>query len=222
MPGYAGFDSSEYPGLAHMNWLIGNTNLRWCGFYLGQTPSHPSTSWMRSRAELAQLNWGFAPIYVGQQVTGPGSHNVTLAQGALDGADACRLMGQSGFQPGTYVYLDLENGQPFTDDQKKYVAAWVDAVKANNFLPGVYCSWTFAADMHQLRSQARVWVFRVSTTKPHPVPGANFPDPHPAGCGYAGAYAWQLGMECQISVPGAPNGILQVDLDSAASPDPSR
>ena len=222
MPGYAGFDISDYPGAAQMDWLKNNSNLTWCGFYLGSAPSHPSASWMNARADLAKQGWGFAPIYVGQQVTGPGSHNVNLAQGTQDAANALKLMQQAGFSQGNCVYLDLENGLPFSQDQQDYVAGWIDGVIAGQFQPGVYCSWTFAGQVHLLRSQPRIWVFRVSTTTPHPVPGPNYPDPHPAASGYAGAYGWQLGMECRISSPGAPNGILQVDLDSAVSPDPSK
>jgi hypothetical protein len=222
MPGYAGFDASGFPGVTQMGWLKKNTNLTWCGFYLGKAPSHPDTSWMKHKPDLDKQGWGIAPLYLGQQVTGPGSHNVTLEQGTKDGADAISLMQHAGFSAGTYIYLDLENGKPFPDDQHEYVAGWIDAVIAGKYQPGVYCSFTLAEDVHTLRSQARIWAFKVSTTKPHPVPGSNYPDPHPAGCGYAGAYAWQLGMMCQISVPGAPNGILTVDLDSAVSADPSK
>jgi hypothetical protein len=52
MPGYAGFDTSEFPGLDEMAWLKHNTNLTWCGLYLGPAPSHGSTSWMGRRTAL--------------------------------------------------------------------------------------------------------------------------------------------------------------------------
>ncbi|MBV8568432.1 MAG: DUF1906 domain-containing protein [Methylobacteriaceae bacterium] len=222
MPGFAGLDTSDYPGTPQMGWLKKNTNLAWCGFYLGKAPSHPSTSWMKHRSDLDKQGWGFAPIYVGQQVTGPGTHNSSLAQGQADGKDAVALMGQAGFPNGSSVYLDIENGPPLMPVQHDYIAGWVDTVAAHQYQPGVYCSFLLAEEVHGLRSQARVWVFRVATTKPHPVPGPNYPDPHPGGSGYAGAFMWQLGMACQISLPGAPNGVLNVDLDSAVSADPSR
>jgi hypothetical protein len=221
MPGHAGLDVSDYPGNPRMAWMKQNTNLQWTGFYLGPTPSHSGTSWMNRRAALLALGWGFAPLYVGQQVTGPGSHNTTGPQGTTDGQHACNLMQSAGFPAGSFVYLDLENGAPFTTAQHHYVGNWVDAVIAGGYGPGVYCSHTFAAEVHILRSTARIWAFKVSTTAPHPVPGHNYPDPHPAGCGYAGAYAWQLGQNCIIDVPGANHGKLGVDLDSAVSTDPS-
>lgn len=220
MTGFAGFDRSAYPGDAEMTWLRANTNLVWCGYYLGPAPSHPDTSWMGVRARLVANGWGIAPIYVGQQVTGPGSQQPSLAQGGTDGDDAANLMTSEGFPPGSCVYLDLENGPPLTQILADYVAGWCDAVNARGYLPGVYCSHGFAAAVHALRSSARIWAFKVSTTSPHPFPGTNFPTLDPAGSGYPGAYAWQLGDECQLTLPGAPISQITVDLDVAVTADP--
>jgi hypothetical protein len=96
-----------------MGWLRANTNLTWCGYYLGPAPSHTSTSWMGQRAALLAGGWGIAPLYVGQQIKGPGRHKVSAAQGSADGLDAAHLMQSEGFAAGTCVYLDLEDGPPF-------------------------------------------------------------------------------------------------------------
>lgn len=219
MTAYAGFDRSDYPGRAVMDWLKANTNLRWCAFYL-PSPSHPDRSWIEApAADFA--GWGRAPVYVGQQVTGPGSHNVTAAQGALDGADACKLMGAAGWTAGSRVWLDLENGPPLTDVQRGYVGAWCDAVAAAGFKPGVYCSFLMAAEVKGLRPNASVWAFHVRTVSPHEVPALNFPTPDPATSGFAGADIWQLDDEAMLLCPLAAGGELVVDLDSANSADPS-
>jgi hypothetical protein len=220
MSAFAGFDSSAFPGLAVTSWLKVNTNLVWCGFYLGPTPSHTGHDWMPHRANLVAQGWGLAPLYVGQQVTGPGSKHSTLAQGTIDGNDAVALMTSAGFSPGHFVYLDLENGAPFTHAQHDYVAGWVDAVEAGGFGAGVYCSHTFADQVHVLRSSARIWAFKVPTTTLHPIPGNNFPTSHPSGSGYTGSYAWQLAQNGWITVPPAPGSRLTVDLDTSVSPDP--
>jgi hypothetical protein len=220
MPGFAGFDRSDFPGAAAMSWLKQNTNLKWCGYYLAPAPSHSGASWMGERNALVGQGWGIAPIYVGQQVTGPGSHNPSLNQGGIDGQDTARLMTAEGFNGGSCVYLDLENGPPLTPPLRDYVAGWVDAVKAGGFQPGVYCSHSLAEEIHALRTAARIWAFKVATTNLHPVPGTNFPDDHPAGSGYTGAFAWQLGQNCQITVPPAASSVLVVDLDSAVAADP--
>jgi hypothetical protein len=219
MPGFAGFDRSDYPGDAVMTWLLANTNLLWCGYYLAPAPSHPDQSWMTRRAALADAGWGIAPIYVGRQVTGPGTPSPDGTNGATDGADAVQLMTNEGFAPGAAVYLDLENGPPINDAQAAYIAAWCDAVAGGNFLPGVYCSHLLALNVHLLRSETVIWAFNVNTTQSHPVP-APYPDPSPAGCGYIGATAWQLGQNCVIKCAAAHLGSLVVDLSSASVADP--
>jgi hypothetical protein len=220
MSGHAGLDRSEFPGAHVMTWLKANTNLEWCGYYLAPSPSHSGTSWMGHRNALLGEGWGIAPLYVGQQVIGPGSHHPSQHQGQVDGREAVTLLADEGFPAGTCVYLDLENGLPFPQALRDYVASWSHFVQAQNFTPGIYCSHSFAEDVHVLVPSARLWVFKVTTTAPHPIPGPHFPDNHPAGSGYAGAFIWQLGQNCRISLPGSPVNGLGADFDSAVSPNP--
>ena len=220
MPGFAGFDSADFPGADVMAWLKANTNLVWCGYYLAPAPSHRSTSWMGQRAALQSAGWGVAPVYVGQQLKGPGSHVVTGAQGAIDGADAANLLAGEGFPAGSCVYLDLEDGPPFNPPRTDYVAAWVDAVAAAGFLPGVYCSHGFAANVRALRPAIRIWAYKVPITAQHPVPGTSFPESDPSGCGYPGAHIWQLDQNGVITVAAAQSGSLEVDLDTALTANP--
>jgi len=219
MPGFAGFDCSTYPGDTIMKWLKSNSNLVWCGYYLAPAPSHGDPSWMGKRASLAAAGWGIAPLFVGQQTIGPGSHNPSAGTGTVDGAHTVALLQAEKFSPGTCVYLDLENGPPFTSAQHAYVASWCDAVAAGGYQPGVYCSHLLAADVHSLRPNCRIWAFKVPTTSPLPVP-IPCPDPNPSGCGYPGAYSWQLAQNGLLTVPPAPNSQLQVDLNSAIVRDP--
>jgi hypothetical protein len=215
---HAGFDRSAFPGIAKMATLKSTTNLKWCGFYLAPAPSHPNTGWMPRRAALVAQGWGIAPLYVGQQTTGPGSHVVTKAQGKIDGRHAVQLLSMAGFTPGTFVFLDLENGTPFPTNQKNYVAAWAQAIEDDGtFRPGVYCSHLLASDVHNLVPSARLWVFKVTTTSPHPVPGPTYPTPHPSGSGFSGAHIWQLHQNAQTTVAGS---ALIIDLNSALTADP--
>jgi hypothetical protein len=219
MPGFAGFDRGDYPGDAVMSWLKTNTNLVWCGYYLAPSPSHPSTTWMTRQAALRAGGWGIAPLYVGQQITGRGSLNPSATTGQRDGEHAASLMKQEGFASESYVYLDLENGPPLTPPLRDYVANWCDALQTGGYKPGVYCSHSLALEVHTLRSSCRIWAFKVRTTQSHPVPQP-FPDPNPSGCGYIGAYAWQLGQKCMISVAPANLSTLDVDLSSSITTDP--
>jgi hypothetical protein len=175
---------------------------------------------MGTRANLVANGWGLGPVYVGQQVTGPGSRNPSASTGIADGNNATSMMSSEGFPPGSFVYLDLENGPPLTAPQQDYVANWCDTVTAAGYGAGVYCSHLLALSVHTLRSAVRIWAFNVATTASHPVPNP-FPDANPSGCGYVGAYIWQLGQNCLINVPPANLSSLDVDLDSAITVDPS-
>jgi len=221
---HAGFDTDVYPGDDAMAWLKQNTNLEWCGFYLAPAPSHGDRSWMDRRAALAAQGWGLAPVYVGQETIGPGSHLTVGSQGYIDGNQAANLAAQAGFGPGSRVFLDLENGAPLTANQAAYVARWTDALMARGYAPGVYCSHLLAEDVELALSiptrhpGAAIWAFRVSTVTDHDVIGTEFPAPDPAGCGYVEAVAWQREQDAIITVDGSP---LLVDLSTALWADPS-
>ena len=106
------------------------------------------------------LGWGLAPLYVGQQTVGPGSHNASGGQGTIDGQDAVSLMTDEGFAAGSCVYLDLENGPPLAPALRDYVASWCDAVAAGGYKPGVYVSHLLAGQVQALRPAARIWAVK--------------------------------------------------------------
>jgi len=184
------------------------------------SPSHAARTWCRLWQKLRAQGWGVAPVYVGQQVMGPGNHAVTAAQGAIDGADAAARMVEEDFAPGSFVFLDLESPSPeFV--ASGYVAAWIDAVRADGFGAGVYCSFVQAAQFAALRPGVRLWVYHVPTVARTNYPSDDFPDLDPATSGFAGAFAWQLRDNIGIPDAAAPGGWTLVDLDSAVSADPS-
>jgi len=223
MAGFAGFDTSIYPGEAIMQWLKANSNLAWCGYYLGHAPSHGDASWMGQREYLMTAGWGLAPIYVGEQVAGLpgvyGSFHLSPEKGTTDGQQAAAMMASEGFASGSCVYLDLENGPPLHDEQRPYVNNWCDAVQQGGFTPGVYCSHGLAQDVHLLRPHCRIWAFKIPL-HPAPVPPlSQLPNPDPSGSGFAGAFAWQLDQNRTIKVL-ASQASLIVDFDSAIVQDP--
>jgi len=219
MTGFAGFDRSDYPGDSVIAWLKANTNLVWCGYYLAPAPSHQSASWMGNRAALVAAGWGIAPLYVGRQITGPGARSPNAQNGTDDGNNAVQLLSSEGFPANTAVYLDLENGPPLTSDQEDYIANWCTQIRAGAYTPGIYCSHLLAETVHNLQTDAQIWAFKVTTTAPHPGP-APYPTLDPAGCGYPGARAWQLGQECIITIDPTLGGTLTVDLSTCSLADP--
>lgn len=220
MQGIPGFDCFAFPGQAKMQWLRAHTPLAWCGYYLAPAPSHTDPSWMGTRALLQAAGWGLAPIHVGQQLAGPGSHIVTAAQGSLDGAAAATLMTAEGFAPGTTVFLDLEDGPPLAAPRTGYVAAWANAVTAAGFAPGIYCSHGCAAEAQALVPAARIWAYRVATDSVHDIQAAAIQAPAPAACGYPGAALWQHDQNARLILPASPANRLVVDLSTALTADP--
>jgi hypothetical protein len=218
--GFAGFDTSIYPGDDVMAGLKQSTNLRWCGFYLAPAPSHPNTSWMGRHSALAEMGWGFAVIYVGQQEsTGPGSHVLTTDQGKLDGADACRLAEQAGFPRGTVLFLDIEAGGPISANTAAYVKGWAPAVRDLGYRPGVYCSHTAVHSIDALGLQVHRWVYKLKTSDVGGHKPAPYKDADPSTSGITTAIVWQWAQNTNIDTV---KGQLLVDLDTAATADPSQ
>lgn len=214
---YAGLDTDQFPGIPVLDALARETNIAWVGYYL-PAPSHSNAGWSGNRAAILNLGLAVVPIYVGQQTQGPGSHIVTGDQGVIDGNDAGAKMYAEGFPARSYIYLDLENGAPFTEPQAEYVQAWCLGVRGSGYAPGVYCSHAMAADVAAKITfdKLRLWCFRVPTTD-RTTATAPFPTPDPSGCGYANAVIWQRQDNVQISGAGYS---LVVDLDTSTLRDP--
>ena len=213
---YVGFDRADCPDLATMARLRSGTNLVWCGYYL-QAPSQSGVTWRGKRAALVAQGWGLAPIFVGQQITGPGSHFVTAEQGVIDGRQAASDMIAEGFPAGSWVYLDLENGPPMPGVEADYVKAWGASVEAGGYCGGIYCSYLFAGQASVVAPGARVWVYHVASTAPRSVAGTVFPAFSPAASGYARAAIWQHFDEARLTEFGG----LACDLDVSIFADPS-
>lgn len=75
---HLGFDTSEYPGDDAMRAWRDDRSYEWVGYYLPGSPCHKDASWSGKRDELAQMGWGLAVVYVGQQTWGrtPGKAEV--------------------------------------------------------------------------------------------------------------------------------------------------
>lgn len=230
---FAGFDRSTYPGDAVMTDIIRHTNIRWAGFYLAPAPSHPDTSWMSKRAFLQGLGFGLAPLYVGQQVAGPGSHHVSAAHGTIDAQDAAALAAHAGFPHGSIVFLDIEQGPPADPRTIDYYKAWVaELAEHTNYSPGVYCSFLHVADtLFHADSRPVFWVFNINrftcipgqatATRTLIPPDPPFPEPDPAGSGVSFARLWQMAQSVRCAIHAGPTTLTNVDFDSSVAADPS-
>jgi hypothetical protein len=172
-----GFDCSAYPGDTTMQTL--KKDFAFCGFYLAPAPSHGNTGWMNKLSTLRNMKYKFLPIFVGQQVIGPGSKQPSAANGIADAKKTAQLMLSAGFNHGSPVYLDLENGPPYTLLESQYTTAWVDEVAALGFIPGIYASHLLTP---HLPTKALIWDFKIPTTaRTFMTLPMNYPPELPAG-----------------------------------------
>jgi hypothetical protein len=87
-----------------------------------------------------------------------------MAQGTADAIDAASRASNEGFPAGTFIYLDLETGDPFDTDLSDYLQGWVPQIVASGFGVGVYCSRNIANDVNNAVialgvASPRIWVF---------------------------------------------------------------
>jgi hypothetical protein len=232
---YAGMDADIYPGNTFMSHLKANTNIEFTGFYLGGTSTlvgpccHPTSTWMPEsspgsvRSYLANLGFGFLPLYVGQQENNPKCPScdiLTNAQGIDDANHASNLMSAAGFPAFAACWLDIELGGTLSAAYITYISAWVKQLNENtDYWAGVYCSYDETAAQVVAAvgaSNVNMWVFdlNIASCKED----TPFPTPTPSSA-YSHATSLQYSDDCTIS-----NGVstYEVDLDSSIYQDPSQ
>jgi hypothetical protein len=214
MTASAGIDTSVYrPNMLAALKADPNNNAVWCGFY-HDAPSHSNSGWPGHRADVIALGFNPVPIYVGQQVQGPGSHIVTAAQGTIDGDDCAAKMLAEGFPARSCCFLDLESPDGAF---MPYVDAWVTAMEKRGWTSGVYVSHLMAAVIATVHPNTRIWAYKVASVAGSSG-SAPFSTEDPSGSGYAGAVIWQHEDEVTISGPGYS---FTVDLDTSTVADPA-
>ncbi len=220
---FAGFDTSAYPGDHNMTAWKGSSPYGFVAYYL-VAPCHHSSSWMGRRAALVAMGWKLLPVYVGQQVAGvsPCSSSVlTGAQGSADAVDAVAKMRSEGFPPGAYVYLDVERTDTFPSNLAAYISAWISAVAATPYRPGIYCHKHNADDVRtavvaalagHAGIQPRFWVVGGTTSQ------FNIGTSKPTDVGVTFANLWQ----CPASVSRSFGGVtINIDENVSMWADPA-
>jgi len=246
---YLGFDRNTFPGDDALPFL--RRTFSFAGFWLNNPPGATLNTWAGKRPTVVQNGFGFLLLFNGRldrelrRAPDPANLGASDAQAAVASAQ------REGFQPGVVIFLDQEEGARLLPRQLTYVLAWVDAVNAAGFRAGIYCSGmpakegagqliTTADDIRE-HVGARPIVFFVYNDACPPAPGCAYPpDPlPPAASGVPFASVWQFAQSprrreftkvckptyhsdgnCYAPNPNA-HPLIDVDLDSATSPDPS-
>jgi hypothetical protein len=155
--GYLGFDTNVYPGDRALRTWRESGPYAWVGYYL-PAPCHKDDSWSGKRETVAELGYGMAVIYVGQQAwgrtTSPSAALTRRAErngkrcdaalmsaerGREEAEDAIARTAAEGFAPGTIIYLDVERMERVPNAMRDYYRAWVARVLDDGrFRAGVY------------------------------------------------------------------------------------
>ena len=166
---HLGFDTHEYPGDATMRaWKASDSPYEWVGYYL-VSPCHRNDSWASKRTTLAQMGWGVAVVYVGQQSWGRAPRKLSASaiakankqgvtcsadyvsgdRGRGDANDAIARARAEGFPKGTVVFLDIERMDKVPPAMRAYYRAWVDRLlEEGTYKPGVYAHTFNAESIH--------------------------------------------------------------------------
>ncbi|WP_405726797.1 DUF1906 domain-containing protein [Streptomyces sp. NBC_01537] len=150
------FDTASAPALSTMTAWSGTSPYGGVGVYIGganrwdQTQANLTASWVKS---VTADGWKLVPIYMGAQApcttrTYLISTDLTTAatQGTTDAADAVSAAKALGMQPGSAIYLDMENYNVPSGDTTcapavlAYTRAWDKALHSKGYWAGFYSS----------------------------------------------------------------------------------
>jgi len=246
---FLGFDRNKYPGDAALGEL--RKTFSFSGYWLNAPPGETSNTWQGKRVALHSSGFGFLVLFNGRLYRELKSFSNPMMLGTSDAAVAVEAARKEGFPAGTIIFLDQEEGGRMLTEQRAYVYAWIDGVNTAGYRSGVYCSAIPAKETsgatvitaNDLRENAggRKIVFFVYNDSCPPSPGCtlsrNLPSPGQSGVPFASI--WQFAQSprrrevtatcrsnyardgnCYAPLFQRSDG-LNVDVDSAYSPDPS-
>ena len=238
---YLGFDRNNYPGDAAMGEL--RTTFSFTGYWLNAPPGGRSSTWLGKRKALRDRGFGFLVLFNGRTYSQLKKDD-PRALGESDGKEAARLAGGERFPAKSVIFLDQEEGGRLLPEQRSYLHAWVNAVIKAGYAAGVYCSGmaskeaggasvVTARDIRE-NAEGRKIEFFVANDECPPAPGCVLKAPKVESGGVDFATVWQFAQSprrkqytasCARSYAKDGNcdaGGIFVDLDVAASGDPSR
>jgi hypothetical protein len=246
---YLGFDRNRYPGDPPLKLL--RQTFSFSGYWLNTPPNETSNTWEGKREILTSNGFGFLVLFNGRLYRELKAPADPRTLGRNDAVVAVRAAKREGFSSGTVIFLDQEEGGRMLPGQRAYVYAWIDAVDASGYRAGVYCSGIPANETggvtiitaNDLRDNAdgRKIAFLVYNDSCPPSPGCAFPrnPPSPQQSGIPFAVIWQFAQSprrpeltarcpsnyhvdgnCYAPLLQSAGGV-NIDLDSADSPDPS-
>lgn len=247
---YLGFDRNDYPGDENLKAL--RQTFSFTGYWLNAPPGEKRNTWVGKRQAVESAGFGFLVLFNGRLYAELKTVARAAKLGASDAQAAAASAKREGFRDGTIIFLDQEQGGRMLPEQKAYIYAWVDGVKAVGFRSGVYCSGIAAQEdggtsvvtANDIRENAagREITYFVTNDACPPSPGCAFPKrpPSPGSSDIPFAEVWQFAQsprradvasgcpanyskDGECYAPGASAAQdLFLDVDAAKSDDPSQ
>ena len=143
-PTYLGFDRNIYPGDANLHAL--HQTFSYSSYWLNNPPGERENTWAGHRASVDSVGFGFLVLFNGRLYGELKSVAHAKKLGTSDAQAAVAAARGEGFPAHTIIFLDQEQGGRMLPEQKAYIYAWVDAVTADGFRVGIYCSGIPAKD----------------------------------------------------------------------------
>jgi hypothetical protein len=244
---YIGFDLNEYPGDAALPVL--RKTFSFGGYWLSTPPGETQLTWAGKRATLKAQGFGFVVLFNGRGTKNLESVDDARRKGIFDAQTAAKSAEHEGFDKGTIIFLDIEEGGRLPPAYHEYILNWQQALHQSGYRAGVYCSAmpvneghgvtiTTALDIrdHIGKHQIAFWVFNDACP---PSPGCTFvPNLPPSQGGFSSATVWQyvqsprrkqFTAQCPAKydqdgncyAPGDTAHKWFLDINLASSPDPS-
>jgi hypothetical protein len=244
---YLGFDLNEYPGDAALPVL--RKTFSFTSYWLGPPPGEKQSTWTGKRAFLRSQGFGFIVLFNGPESRALKNATLARRRGSTDGQVAATLAKREGFEQGTIIFLDIEEGGRLPAAYHVYLKSWAETLSRAGYRTGVYCSGipvsegqgvsiTTATNI-QDNAGTREIVFWVFNDVCPPSPGCSFPTdvPSPAQSGFAAA-VWQYAqsprrkertLQCPANyaadgncyAPGDSGHKWFLDVNAASTRDPS-
>jgi hypothetical protein len=245
---YLGFDRNTYPGDASLQIL--RKTFAFTSYWISPPPGEKTNTWLGKRDLLRSQGFGFLVLYRGRDSREFKNDAGAIAKGIDDAKNGTASAKTEGFNVGTIIFLDIEEGGRLPEPYHAYLRAWYDELAKAGFHPGAYCSGipvkespqisiTTAADIRD-KEAPRDFVFWIYNDFCPPAPGCAFPEKPllPSSSGISYAAVWQFAQSprrkeftahCPANyhkdgncyAPGDTAHAWFLDVNSATSPDPS-
>lgn len=245
---YLGFDRNIFPEKDALPVL--RKTFAFSSYWLSPPIGEKKNTWLGQRELLRTQGFGFLLLYLGPLSRELKNEAAAVQKGAVDARAAASVAKSEGFPAQAIIFLDIEEGGRLSTAYHSYLRAWASGLAEAGYHTGAYCSGMpvkeepgatiTTADDIRAHAHSVDFVYFIFNDACPPSPGCTYPHnpPSPAASGILYASVWQYAQsprrkeftahcapgyhsDGNCYAPGDAAHAWLLDIDSAASPDPS-